>query len=714
MHDRIFALDIGTRSVVGILLQKKQEGYEFLDMEIMEHQERAMLNGQIHNAPLVSKVVGQVKKILEERNHLGLYATSVAAAGRSLVTRKEKTEEVFPEERIISREDITRLKLSCVHKAQFELKSREDGGQYHNYYCVGYSVTRSFLDDIELGNLEGQKGRKIAVEIVAAFLPKIVLESLKFVVEDNGLELRNLTLEPIAAINAIIPSTMRRLNLALVDIGAGTSDIAISSEGAIHAYGMVPMAGDEVTEKISSDFLLDFNEAEKVKRKISLGKPVKYKDVLGMQNEASPSQLLDSIAPVVDSLAEEIALNIRQLNGRSPQAVILIGGGSLTPGIEEGIAEKLEIPRSRVAVQSTKSIAQVHNLPKKFMGPEFITPIGIALTEGNDSHLGFIQVGVNQQTVSVLNLGYNSVFDALLSAGIDAARMSWRPGLSRTIRVNGKIRMIPGTPGKPSEILVNGNPARLEDPIHAGDQITSIPGEDGQEAQVWLSDFVPPRTAVYLQGQEVQVPLEVVVDGAYVTDYHQELRDNANVTIRELHTLGEFLHSQAPWALENVEYNLLMGNQAEAHSRYRFQWWVNGESASLDRTLSHSDRVDVHPGEGNSLRLSTILQERMGVQERRTMQIFMDDTPLEVTLLDYRLLRNGETVQPEEEVRDGDTIELSVKEIKNPVLIDVFKEINFKPQAPEGMSRVEIMLNGEEAEYMSPIKEGDRIRINWR
>lgn len=63
-----------------------------------------------------------------------------------------------------------------------------------------------------------------------------------------------LTLEPIAAIQVLIPKSMRRLNVALVDIGAGTSDIAITNEGTVTAYGMVPKAGDEITESVSEKF----------------------------------------------------------------------------------------------------------------------------------------------------------------------------------------------------------------------------------------------------------------------------------------------------------------------------------------------------------------------------------------------------------------------------------------------------------------------------
>lgn len=58
---------------------------------------------------------------------------------------------------------------------------------------------------------------------------------------------------------------MRRLNVALVDIGAGTSDIAITDQSTVIAYGMVPTAGDEITEALSDYYLLDFPVAETVK-----------------------------------------------------------------------------------------------------------------------------------------------------------------------------------------------------------------------------------------------------------------------------------------------------------------------------------------------------------------------------------------------------------------------------------------------------------------
>ena len=80
------------------------------------------------------------------------------------------------------------------------------------------------------------------------------MDGLYSAVELAGLHVASLTLEPIAAINMAIPEKFRLLNIALVDVGAGTSDISIVKDGSIIAFGMIPLAGDEVTEAIAKVF----------------------------------------------------------------------------------------------------------------------------------------------------------------------------------------------------------------------------------------------------------------------------------------------------------------------------------------------------------------------------------------------------------------------------------------------------------------------------
>ena len=84
--ERIFALDIGTRSVIGIVAEQESDGsLTLLDTEREEHKTRAMLDGQIHDVPQVAAVIKDVKKALEKRVGV-LHNVAVAAAGRALYT----------------------------------------------------------------------------------------------------------------------------------------------------------------------------------------------------------------------------------------------------------------------------------------------------------------------------------------------------------------------------------------------------------------------------------------------------------------------------------------------------------------------------------------------------------------------------------------------------------------------------------------------------
>jgi len=90
-----------------------------------------------------------------------------------------------------------------------------------------------------MNSLIHHRGSEIGAEVIATFLPRSVVDSLYSVLKNCGLIMKTLTLEPIAALNVVIPPNMRNLNLALVDIGAGTSDIALvagmrASESALN------------------------------------------------------------------------------------------------------------------------------------------------------------------------------------------------------------------------------------------------------------------------------------------------------------------------------------------------------------------------------------------------------------------------------------------------------------------------------------------------
>lgn len=131
----------------------------------------------------------------------------------------------------------------------------------------------------------------IGVEMIATFLPDEVVDGLYQAVEDAGLHVASLTLEPIAAINVAIPERFRLLNIALVDVGAGTSDISVVKEGSIIAFGMMPLAGDEITEAIAKRYLTDFETAEKAEKAADRKKMVTFKDIMGETVKVSQEEI---------------------------------------------------------------------------------------------------------------------------------------------------------------------------------------------------------------------------------------------------------------------------------------------------------------------------------------------------------------------------------------------------------------------------------------
>ena len=101
------------------------------------------------------------------------------------------------------------------------------------FYLVGYSVMHYYLDDYQIANLEGHNAGRVALDLIATFLPDDCVDGLYKACERADLKVANMTLEPIAAMMVAIPPQFRMLNLALVDVGAGTSDICITDDGTI-------------------------------------------------------------------------------------------------------------------------------------------------------------------------------------------------------------------------------------------------------------------------------------------------------------------------------------------------------------------------------------------------------------------------------------------------------------------------------------------------
>lgn len=485
MYDNvIFALDIGTRIVVGIVGVPDKDKLKILAVEQMEHTDRVMFDGQIHDIDKVSIVANKIKEKLEKTLGMQLKNVCLAAAGRSLKTQIVRTEKSIDDKHVIMESDIDNLVLSALNTAKEQISRQNFTIKYH---MVGYSISKFYLDGLPITNLKDHTGHEIAVEIIATFLPYDVVESLYSVAKKANLDVTYLTLEPIAAIGVAIMPKIRMLNIALVDIGAGTSDIAISRDGNIIAYSMVPIAGDEITETIQQHYLTDFNTAEKIKT--SNKKEIKFKDVIGDEHKITKSEVVELINPEIKKLSKKICDEILKYNGKSPSAVFLVGGSSNLPNIADEIAKNLSIPSERVSVRNINSVNVINYKGRKLKGPECITPIGIAYSALIDRKNNFININFNGKKIELLNVKEISIMDVLLRVNFDAKKLMARNGKKLSFNLDGKKVVIDGEIGTPAKILKNGKIVNLKTIVQNGDNIIIEEGINGKDASITISEL---------------------------------------------------------------------------------------------------------------------------------------------------------------------------------------------------------------------------------
>ncbi len=698
----IFALDIGTRSIIGIVAEKSEnDQMRILTTVHREHKTRAMLDGQIHDVPQVADLIHEVKKELEASVG-SLKAASVAAAGRALYTMTaDATTEING---VISDEQQRALDFAGVQAAQAKIATSKDIEDPGRYYCVGYSTIQYTLDDIPLKSLVGQRGKLAKATVIATFLPRQVIDSMQSALRDVGLEMRALTLEPIAAINVLIPPTMRHLNLVLVDIGAGTSDVAITKNGSIIAYGMVPLAGDEITEAISQRYLLDFNVAENVKRNASAGRKSKFTDILGTEYDLGPSDVIGPIMPNIQNLADSIARQVLELNGDSPQAVMLVGGGAQTPGLPALVAKALSVPENRVAVRHPENIIGVESIPAELQRPDAVTPLGI-LKIASINLLHFLSVYVNEQEINLFNFRDLTVSDALLNAGIQLKKFNGRPGLGLMVTVNGEKKFFPGSLPSMAILKLDGEDTTLDTLVKAGCHITVAHGKDGETPEVRLSEVlkVEPDFPLIINGRETRIQQAALVNGE-PSKPERLLADNDIVESKEPRTLGEALKAAGyPPTGRKIHYTL---NDNNAQYVISPEIYLNDEPATISMPIHEGDRIEyqmtAEPKLSDVLDISRL---------QAAITITYNDQEYEIPSAALELEVNGHKASPGTYLEDGSVVYYRLSEKKATTVNEALLAVGFEPPPPTSRVSVSILVNRRPVIFTDPIKNGDRLDI---
>ncbi|MCG7335546.1 rod shape-determining protein [Sporosarcina sp. ACRSM] len=693
---------------MGIILKESNGSYSVDDLVSIEHQERSMIDGQIHNILSVANVIAEIKELLEKK-HGPLKRVSVAAAGRALKTAEGSMTIDISEHALMNVEDINRLELAAVQQAQQKLLSSDSMSKDEYYYCVGYSVLHYKLDGEEIGHLLDQTGQTASVDVIATFLPRVVVESLLSALKRAGLEMEALTLEPIAAINVLIPPSMRRLNVALVDIGAGTSDIAITDSNTVVAYGMVPIAGDEITEALSNHYLLDFPLAEQAKRSLSSGSDIVVTDILGFEQIVPSNEVISIIQPAIQRLAQSISNEIKRLNGgQSPKAVMVVGGGSLTPTLMKELSACLELPENRVAIRGLDALTNVTLATDIPSSPELVTPIGIAIA-ARRAPIHYMSVTVNDKTIRLFELKEMTVSDALLAANVKARQLYGRPGLGMSISVNDHDLIIPGEHGTPSIMRVNGQIANTKDRIADGDCIELLPGKEGRHASATLADVVKGSGTIDVTIDEVPLTLEpeITINGV-IQPLETMLQDRDKIIIQEQHTLAAALEKlNRNDLLTLTTFTITLDGKPVAHTLKQVEFTANGTTIDTSYLLRNGDSITSE--KKDKLTIGEVINH-LGKKIADEITVTFNGETLLIQKQRIAITVNGHQASATDFIKVGDQLDLVTLQADPIRFSDIFTTSDY--QLPKNTSgNYQLLRNTSPIGFNEPIFGGDALEI---
>lgn len=692
--DFVFGLDIGTRNVVGTVGYMKNGRFQAAAIVSKEHETRAMLDGQIHDIGKVGDTIRTIKYELESMTGKKLKEVCIAAAGRVLRTVMVHEDVEFEGEVRVNAENIYSLELISVEKAHKELKVKDEK---YKFYCVGYTPVRYYLNDYAINNLEGHKAERIGIDLLATFLPEEVVDGLYAAVDYAGLTVANLTLEPIAAMNVAIPEQYRLLNIALVDVGAGTSDICLTKDGSIVAYGMIPSAGDELTEIIAKEYLVDFASAEKIKLAAGKKKTITYKDIMGISHKLAPTDVQKLIDEQLTRLADDVADKICELNGdKAVSAVFVVGGGGKFPGFTDKIADRLQIARERVAVRGEEVLTSIDFVTTEVKKDALlVTPIGICINYYNQKN-NFIFATVNGERVKLYDNNHLSIVDAVMQSGMPNESIFPKRGNELVFNVNGRSRIVRGSTGEAAVILLNGRESSMNTRIAHNDQIEireSTVGESGHITVGELDEFK--STVNFIVNDKLIVcPKFAYVDNELKgPDY--SINQGDNVVMENYYTVKQLFDFMD---IATDDKKIMVNNEPAAddtivYENFNVKYTEPGDEQYLpdpediDNSLKASQDKAELPGENHTSGGTTRekLQEtgEAAFDEPETIVVTVNDSSVEMTG------KSGYT------------------------FVDIFDFYPFDLKTAGGTELV-TRVNGEKAAFNAPLAAGDKIELYWR
>ena len=368
----IIGLDIGTSKIVAIVAEVKPEGgLEIIGMG--QHPSRGLKKGVVVN---IESTVGAIQRVLEEAElmadckirevYTGIAGSHIKSFNsHGMVAIKDK--------------EVSQLDVDRVIETAKAINIPTDQHVLH-------VLPQEFIVDGQEDVREpyGMSGVRLEVKVHIVTGAVSAAQNIMKCVRRCGLEVRDLVLQPLASAMAVLSEDEKDLGVCLVDIGGGTTDLAVFTQGAIRHTAVIPIAGDQITNDIAMALRTPTKDAEDIKRNFGcalrqLADSQQVVNVPGVGERVSRQLSRQTLAEVIEPRVEELYSLVQAELRRSgyeellSSGIVITGGSAAMQGMVELGEEVFHMPVRLGLPQYVGGLAEV------VRNPRYSTGVGLLL-----------------------------------------------------------------------------------------------------------------------------------------------------------------------------------------------------------------------------------------------------------------------------------------------------------------------------------------------
>src|SRR5690554_4914785 len=382
-HNMIVGLDIGTSKVVALVAEVTPEG-ELNIIGIGTHPTRGLKKGVVIN---IESTVQSLQRAIEEAQSMAachIHSAFVGIAGSHI--RSQNSDGIVAiRDREVSSADLERV-LDAAQAVAIPSDQK-----------VLHTLAQDYVIDNQEGVREplGMSGVRLEARVHVVTCAINASQNIEKCVRRCGLEIEDVILEQLASATAVLTDDEKELGVCLVDIGGGTTDIAIFTEGAIRHTAVIPIAGDQVTNDIAMALRTPTQYAEEIKIKYAcaltqLAGADETIKVPSVGDRPSRDLSRQALAEVVEPRYEELFTLVQSELRRSgyedmiPAGIVLTGGTAKMEGAVELAEEIFHMPVRLGVPHSVKGLVDV------VRNPIYSTGVGLLLYGLKKQAEGFV------------------------------------------------------------------------------------------------------------------------------------------------------------------------------------------------------------------------------------------------------------------------------------------------------------------------------------